>query len=370
MKIHTSIIIIILIISALSLNSCKDKSSFKISGKITDAPSSEIVLEQLSPIKVKTIATASIGLNGKFEITYNDSIKRLYRLRIGTLPPIYLCLQNGEEVNIDASCNDITKYVVSGSDDCLELKRLNEHLVESTQKIEDLRSKVSQEFKLTNTQLEECNKAADELYESDKDFISEFIKANHSSPIAYFALHQYVSTTPIMQLETDYEMFKYVLDEMQKYNPELEETQYLKSAITRFDLRQEQINRDYEHIEIGSKAPEFTLCDENGQKHSLSDFKGNEICVCFWASWDKKSVKEIQTFISENTSRQIILISLDNNHDQWSQSIKFNRLENCINLCDLKSWEGITTKTYGIRSIPTIIEISDTGEISKITCER
>ena len=35
-------------------------------------------------------------------------------------------------------------------------------------------------------------------------------------------------------------------------------------------------------LQIGSKAPQFTLPDENGQMHSLKDYKGKKVIVYFY----------------------------------------------------------------------------------------
>ena len=363
MKIKQLIIIIALIISALSFYSCDDKNEISIKGQITDCKGCKIQLEHLSPIKVDTIASVSTGLDGSFDIFFNDSIRHLYRLKFENRPPIHLSLVNGESIEISINTNG---YEVSGSNDCAELKRLNDRMTESTQKVEELRSKVSQQLNIDKASLEESNRIADSLYQSDKDFISNFIKQNHTSPIIYLALHQYVSTTQIMQLPNDYDTYKYVLEEMKAYNPALEETRFLESTVKKFELQQEQQNRQYVNIAEGSAAPDFSMSDENGNKCTLADFNGKEITLCFWASWDKKSVKEVQKYLLESPDRQIILISLDSNREQWLQSIKFNHLEPTINLCDFKSWESITAKLYGIKTIPTFVEISGEQKIETI----
>ncbi|MBO4873766.1 MAG: TlpA family protein disulfide reductase [Bacteroidales bacterium] len=363
MKIKPAIIIIVLIISALSFYSCKDNNEISINGKIADCKGSKIQLERLSPIKVDTLATISTGMDGSFKFSHNDSLRRLYRLKLENRPPIHLCLVNGESIEITINANN---YEISGSNDCKELKRLNDRMTESTQKVEELRSKVSQQFNIDKASLEESNRIADSLYQSDKEFIWDFIKQNHTSPIIYLALHQYVSTTQIMQLPNDYDIYKYVLDEMKTHNPDLEETRHLESMVRKFELQQEQRNRDYVTLSEGSTAPEFSIPDQNGDTIRLSDFKGKEITLCFWASWDKKSVKTVQEYLTENTDRQIILISLDSNREQWLQAIKFHRLDNTINICDFKSWESITAKLYGVKGVPTFIEISDEQKIEKI----
>lgn len=363
MKITRLEIIIILIISVLLCHSCKNDNGFTIEGEVSNCQNCKIALERLSPMKIDTIATVNAGFDGKFTITHNDSLRHLYRLRFDDRPPIHLCLVNGEKIQmtINQDC-----YEISGSADCIELKRLNDRMTESTRKVEELRSKVSQQFGIDKAKLEENNKIADSLYNADKQFIADFIKKNHTSPIIYLALHQYVSTTQVMQLPDAYETYKYVLDQMKQYNPNLEETRYLESMVKKFELQQEQRNRDYVSLSEGSTAPEFSFPDQNGDTIRLSDFNDKEITLCFWASWDKKSVSAVQKYMAENTDRQIILASLDNNQEQWLQSIKFHKLGTAINLCDFKSWESITAKLYGIKTIPTFVEISEEGKIAKI----
>ncbi len=363
MKIKPSIIIIVLIISALSFYSCKDNNEITIKGEISDCKGCKIQLERLSPIKVDTISSINAAIDGSFEINHNDSIRRLYRIKLENRPPIHLSLVNGENIEITINEKD---YEISGSNDCSELKRLNDRMTESTKKVEELRSNVSQQFNIDKTSLEESNRIADSLYQSDKKFISDFIKQNHTSPIIYLALHQYVSTTPIMQLPDDYDIYKYVLDEMNTHNPDLEETRFLESTIKKFELQQEQRNREYVNLSEGYTAPDFSIPDENGDTIRLSDFMGKEITLCFWASWEKKSVIAVQKYIAENPNRQTILVSLDTNREQWLQAIKFNKLGTATNLCDFKSWESITAKLYGIKTIPTYIEISAEQTIENI----
>ncbi|MBQ5572377.1 MAG: hypothetical protein IIT38_05835, partial [Bacteroidales bacterium] len=89
MKIKRSIFIIALIINALSFYSCKDSNEISINGKIDDCKGCKIQLERLSPIKIDTIAAASTGMDGSFKLNHNDSIRRLYRLKLENRPPIH-----------------------------------------------------------------------------------------------------------------------------------------------------------------------------------------------------------------------------------------------------------------------------------------
>ncbi|MGJ7919937.1 thiol-disulfide oxidoreductase ResA [Neobacillus sp. LXY-4] len=50
---------------------------------------------------------------------------------------------------------------------------------------------------------------------------------------------------------------------------------------------------DKQTVEIGKKAPDFALVDLNGEKHKLSDYKGQGVFLNFWGTWCKPCEKEM-----------------------------------------------------------------------------
>jgi peroxiredoxin len=49
---------------------------------------------------------------------------------------------------------------------------------------------------------------------------------------------------------------------------------------------------------FGQKAPDFTLTDVNGKKHSLSDYRGKNVLIVFWATWCRPCHAEIPHLIA------------------------------------------------------------------------
>ena len=66
-----------------------------------------------------------------------------------------------------------------------------------------------------------------------------------------------------------------------------------------------------------SPAPEVSFVDLNGQKHSLSDFRGKTVFVNFWATWCAPCVKEmpqlIELAVHEGDNFVLIALSVDAN---------------------------------------------------------
>ena len=48
---------------------------------------------------------------------------------------------------------------------------------------------------------------------------------------------------------------------------------------------QEAISGEIAGIEIGDRAPDFTLETLDGKKVSLSDYQGKKVILNFWATW-------------------------------------------------------------------------------------
>ncbi|MFC1781543.1 redoxin domain-containing protein [Planctomycetota bacterium] len=71
---------------------------------------------------------------------------------------------------------------------------------------------------------------------------------------------------------------------------------------------------------IGKNAPDFTVTDIKGTKHSLSDYKGKNVLVVFWATWCPACNLEIPHLIElrnmfEKDELAIITISNEDTED-------------------------------------------------------
>ncbi len=49
---------------------------------------------------------------------------------------------------------------------------------------------------------------------------------------------------------------------------------------------------------FGQKAPDFTLTDINGKQHKLSDYRGKDVLINFWATWCPPCMREIPHLIA------------------------------------------------------------------------
>ena len=52
----------------------------------------------------------------------------------------------------------------------------------------------------------------------------------------------------------------------------------------------------------GKPAPDFTLSDINGKQHKLSDYRGKNVLIIFWATWCRPCIREIPHLIELRNS--------------------------------------------------------------------
>ncbi len=67
-------------------------------------------------------------------------------------------------------------------------------------------------------------------------------------------------------------------------------------------------------LNVGERAPDFTLVDLEGNQVSLSDFRGKTVFVNFWATWCppcRAEMPEIEAIYQEYKDKDVVVIGVD-----------------------------------------------------------
>lgn len=127
-------------------------------------------------------------------------------------------------------------------------------------------------------------------------------------------------------------------------------------------------------LNTGSKAPNFTLTDTNGQSHSLADFKGKTV-VLEWTNPDCPFVKKhyntnnMQTLQKEYTGKGVIWLTVTSSAKgkegyytaaDWNKKITENVSAATAVLMDES---GSVGKKYGAKTTPHMFIINGEGTL-------
>jgi peroxiredoxin len=113
----------------------------------------------------------------------------------------------------------------------------------------------------------------------------------------------------------------------------------------------------------GQPAPDFTLQSIDGKKVQLSDFKGKNVILNFWATWCtpcKLEMPLLQQSADENSSDLVVLaINYDESEAEVNQFID----ELGLRLDVLYDPGGKINREYRVLGYPTSIFIDKSGKI-------
>ena len=117
-------------------------------------------------------------------------------------------------------------------------------------------------------------------------------------------------------------------------------------------------------------APDFTLTDQYGNTHTLSDYKGKTVFLNFWATWcgpcksEMPDIQKLYESYGENSEDLVVLaVANPGGQDVSQEEIEQFLEDNGYAFPVLMDDTGITLAYYGISAFPTTFMIDTNGNV-------
>lgn len=124
---------------------------------------------------------------------------------------------------------------------------------------------------------------------------------------------------------------------------------------------------DLQKIEVGKEVPDFSLVDLNGEKHKLSDYKGQGVFLNFWATYCGPCEREMP-FINNQylkfKDKGVAVLAVNIGESDLAVKKYAERLK--LEFPILLDTDAEVNSTYGVVNLPATYLIDKDGKLVKI----
>ncbi|MEH7157237.1 thiol-disulfide oxidoreductase ResA [Neobacillus drentensis] len=119
-------------------------------------------------------------------------------------------------------------------------------------------------------------------------------------------------------------------------------------------------------VAIGSEAPDFALVDMQGNKHQLSDYRGQGVFLNFWGTWCppcKKEMPYINNQYHQYKDKGVQVLTVDIQESELAVNQFADRLK--LDFPIMIDTDKEVMNTYGIDPLPATFLIDKNGKVVK-----
>lgn len=340
-----------------SLISCqKDNDGYALTGNVENLETGKMIyVSQIDANTQPKIIDSVATEDGKFSLDLpNVESPNLSFLTIPGYNGNVMFISENETINFEIYKDSLPASKVTGGKENRIFNQYLDHLKDLNQQMMQLRMQLSRQLSSSRDSATIMNLQQEEeaIRSRDLDFKREIIRENPDAFVSVLAVTDMMSMgAPSSEVREHYEML----------SPELKATSFATNLKTNLDKRSA--------VEIGSKAPEFSGPDPEGNELALKDLMGKVTLIDFWAAWCKPCREENPNIVRvynkyHDQGFNVIGISLDreDQRDRWLQAIEDDNLD-WPQISHLQFWQEPIAQLYGIRAIPAAFILDENGVI-------
>lgn len=333
----------------VAVSSCSDK--VKVSGVVTGAPDSQLVVKRLSGNSLVALDTLKTDASGayscKIDVAAGEPL--FVYLFKGDTKVASLLLQKGDKVTV--ASDTLGKYSVEGSEESEKLRQVEADFADFMERFS-------------------ADAASGDNVAASKDYVEyyrgcvKYIMSNSKSLTSIPVLYQKINENfPVFSQTTDAILFQNVYDSLMTVYPESKYVAALKKeAEKRFNIfnlsQQVQNAREMSY-------PDLNLPSVDGTKVRLSEVGSKVVLVYFWQAADASQKMFNQDVLVplykeyHPKGLEVYSVSLDTDKGVWASAVKSQNLP-WINVCDGLGAASQAAVLYNIsRGLPVAYLIVD-----------